>query len=52
MAMHFIPHFAHEIYSFAKAFSKLIELGVPTSQWATPQPWEMKTLDEQEAKPA
>ncbi|KAF8514133.1 cytochrome c peroxidase [Gautieria morchelliformis] len=35
---------------FALAFHKLLELGVPASQWATPQAWELKTLDEQEAK--
>ncbi|KAF8585926.1 class II peroxidase [Ramaria rubella] len=37
-------------HSFAKAFHKLLELGVPPSQWAASEPWEMKTLDEQETK--
>ncbi|GJJ06430.1 hypothetical protein Clacol_000622 [Clathrus columnatus] len=35
---------------FSKAFSKLLELGVPSSQWVTPEPWNMKTLDEQADK--
>lgn len=33
--------------SFSAAFSRLLELGVPTSQWVTPTPWEMHTLSEQ-----
>ena len=37
-------------YSFASAFSRLMELGVPTSQFVTSEPWELKTLDEQETK--
>jgi cytochrome c peroxidase len=37
-------------YSFALAFHKLLELGVPASQWVTPQAWELQTLDEQETK--
>jgi len=32
---------------FSKSFGKLLELGVPSSQWVTSQPWEMKTLEEQ-----
>lgn len=32
--------------SFAKAFNKLIELGVPTAQFAD-STWSLKTLDEQ-----
>ncbi|KAF9654031.1 heme peroxidase [Thelephora ganbajun] len=31
---------------FSAAFSKLMELGVPTSQFVTPEPWIMKNLDE------
>lgn len=31
-------------HSFAKAFSKLIELGVPERQWAG-EPWTMATSD-------
>lgn len=31
---------------FSKVFSKLIELGVPTSQFPKEQ-WDMKTVDEQ-----
>ncbi|EJD52802.1 cytochrome c peroxidase [Auricularia subglabra TFB-10046 SS5] len=34
---------------FSAAFAKLMELGVPSQQWATPEPWELKTLDEQKA---
>lgn len=33
--------------SFSAAFSRLLELGVPTSQWVTSTPWEMQTLSEQ-----
>jgi len=32
---------------FSAAFSRLLELGVPTSQWVTSTPWEMHTLSEQ-----
>jgi cytochrome c peroxidase len=32
---------------FSAAFSRLLELGVPTSQWVTSTPWEMQTLSEQ-----
>ncbi|KAF8513112.1 cytochrome c peroxidase [Hysterangium stoloniferum] len=32
---------------FSKAFGKLLELGVPSSQWVSPEPWELKTVDEQ-----
>ncbi|EPQ57021.1 heme peroxidase [Gloeophyllum trabeum ATCC 11539] len=35
---------------FSKAFSRLLELGVPESQWATSEPWIMKTLEEQQAE--
>jgi len=34
------------ICSFSAAFSKLMELGVPTTQFVTPEPWIMKNLDE------
>ncbi|KAI0081932.1 heme peroxidase [Panus rudis PR-1116 ss-1] len=33
---------------FAKAVSTLFELGVPSSQWVTPEPWIMPTVDEQQ----
>ena len=33
--------------SFSAAFSRLLELGVPTSQWVSSTPWEMHTLSEQ-----
>ncbi|TFK53622.1 heme peroxidase [Heliocybe sulcata] len=33
---------------FAKVFSRLLELGVPENQWATSEPWIMKTLEEQQ----
>jgi cytochrome c peroxidase len=33
--------------SFSAAFSRLLELGVPSSQWVTSTPWEMHTLSEQ-----
>ncbi|KAJ7077265.1 heme peroxidase [Mycena belliarum] len=32
---------------FSAVVAKLFELGVPTQQFATPEPWQMKTLDEQ-----
>jgi len=32
---------------FSKVVAKLFELGVPTQQFATSEPWIMKTLDEQ-----
>lgn len=35
---------------FSAAFSRLLELGVPTTQWVTQTPWELKTLAEQEEK--
>lgn len=35
---------------FSAAFSKLLELGVPESQWVSAEPWIFKTLDEQESK--
>lgn len=34
--------------SFSAAFAKLMELGIPTSQFVTPEPWIMKNLDEKE----
>jgi cytochrome c peroxidase len=34
-------------HDFSKAFSRLLELGVPEKQWAAAEPWVMKTLDEQ-----
>lgn len=37
---------ADVLYSFAKVFNKLIELGVPTSQFQT-DAYTLKTLDEQ-----
>jgi hypothetical protein len=36
------------VCSFSAAFSKLMELGVPTSQFVTQDPWIMKNLDEKE----
>lgn len=39
---------ARVVYSFSAAFSKLMELGVPTSQFVTPEPWIMKNLGEKE----
>lgn len=33
--------------SFANALSRLFELGVPTHQFTTSEPWYMKTTDEQ-----
>ncbi|KAF8070078.1 heme peroxidase [Lyophyllum atratum] len=33
---------------FANVVSRLFELGVPTAQFVTPEPWIMKNLDEQE----
>ncbi|KIM30511.1 peroxidase [Serendipita vermifera MAFF 305830] len=35
---------------FSAAFARLLELGVPTSQWVTSTPWELKTLSEQTEK--
>ncbi|KAI0084899.1 cytochrome c peroxidase [Irpex rosettiformis] len=32
---------------FSAAVSKLFELGVPTQQWATSEPWLLPTIDEQ-----
>ncbi|KAJ7282899.1 heme peroxidase [Mycena rebaudengoi] len=32
---------------FSAVVAKLFELGVPPQQWASPEPWTMKTLDEQ-----
>lgn len=37
-------------FSFSKAVATLFELGVPTEQFVTPEPWIMPTVDEQEAK--
>ena len=34
-------------YSFSKAVATLFELGVPSSQWVTPEPWIIPTVDEQ-----
>lgn len=34
-------------YSFAKVFNKLVELGVPTSQFAG-EAYHLKTMDEQD----
>ena len=36
--------------SFSKAFSTLLELGVPEKQWVSQEPWLMKTVEEQESK--
>ncbi|KAI5115692.1 hypothetical protein M0805_002835 [Coniferiporia weirii] len=35
---------------FSKAFSTLLELGVPESQWVSSEPWFLKTAEEQESK--
>ncbi|KIM45543.1 class II peroxidase [Hebeloma cylindrosporum] len=35
---------------FSKAVATLFELGVPTEQFVTPEPWIMPTVEEQEAK--
>ncbi|THH05349.1 hypothetical protein EW145_g4863 [Phellinidium pouzarii] len=35
---------------FSKAFSKVLELGVPVTQWVTSEPWILKTTEEQESK--
>ncbi|KAJ7594524.1 heme peroxidase [Mycena floridula] len=32
---------------FSAVVAKLFELGVPADQWVSPEPWVMKTLDEQ-----
>ncbi|KAG8803001.1 heme peroxidase [Serendipita sp. 405] len=32
---------------FSAAFSRLLELGVPSTQWVAQEPWELKTLSEQ-----
>nr|GAT58905.1 predicted protein [Mycena chlorophos] len=32
---------------FSAVIAKLFELGVPATQWVSPEPWSMKTLDEQ-----
>ncbi|KAI0630420.1 cytochrome c peroxidase [Trametes polyzona] len=32
---------------FSRAVSTLFELGVPSQQWATPEPWIMKSTDEE-----
>ncbi|KZT43589.1 heme peroxidase [Sistotremastrum suecicum HHB10207 ss-3] len=32
---------------FSAAFARLLELGVPTAQFVSSEPWELKTLDEQ-----
>ncbi|KAF9568162.1 cytochrome c peroxidase [Agrocybe pediades] len=34
---------------FSSAVSRLFELGVPTSQWVSSEPWIMPTVEEQEA---
>jgi len=34
------------ICSFSAAFAKLMELGVPTSQFVASDPWILKSLDE------
>ncbi|CAK5281260.1 unnamed protein product [Mycena citricolor] len=34
---------------FSAVVAKLFELGVPAEQWASSEPWTMKTLDEQKA---
>jgi hypothetical protein len=36
-----------KIDSFASVVSRLFELGVPTQQFVTEEPWIMKTVDEQ-----
>jgi cytochrome c peroxidase len=33
--------------SFSAVAAKLFELGVPTQQFVTPEPWIFKNLDEQ-----
>ncbi|PAV18818.1 cytochrome C peroxidase [Pyrrhoderma noxium] len=35
---------------FSKAFATLLELGVPESQWVTPEPWSLKSIEEQSSK--
>jgi len=35
---------------FSKAFSTLLELGVPSTQFASPEPWILSTVDEQSSK--
>ncbi|KIJ49508.1 class II peroxidase [Sphaerobolus stellatus SS14] len=35
---------------FSKTFAKLLELGVPASQWVASEPWIMQTVDEQQSK--
>ena len=34
-------------YSFSAAVSRLFELGVPTQQYVTPEPWIIPTVEEQ-----
>jgi cytochrome c peroxidase len=38
------------VLSFSAVVAKLFELGVPTEQFVTPEPWIMKTLEEQDAE--
>jgi hypothetical protein len=33
--------------SFSAVFARLLELGVPSTQWVSSEPWELKTLSEQ-----
>ncbi|EJD03072.1 cytochrome C peroxidase [Fomitiporia mediterranea MF3/22] len=35
---------------FSKAFAKLLELGVPESQWVAQEPWLLKNTDEQKSQ--
>ena len=39
--------FFFSVFSFSSAVSRLFELGVPTEQFVTKEPWVLKTLDEQ-----
>jgi hypothetical protein len=35
------------LFSFSNVLSRLFELGVPTQQFVTSEPWIMKNVDEQ-----
>jgi len=42
-------HFTDPFCSFSAAVSRLFELGVPSSQWVSPESWVMPTVEEQSA---
>lgn len=45
-----MPPFENQLihlHSFSSAVSRLFELGVPTEQFVTPEPWILPTVDEQ-----